>query len=155
MTNRQALRASLLAIFLIVTGIAVAAPPQALAAQRMTRNVHTPPPGSVERKAILDAMRLKIKELHGLDVVFAVKTMNVSGGWAWVHTLPRSADGLSRYEDFSALLHNDNGRWRVDEIACTEPDNPDCIGNPGYFRKLAHRFPCVPSSIFPTARSFR
>ncbi|UWX58385.1 hypothetical protein NY406_03725 [Chlorobaculum sp. MV4-Y] len=155
MTNKKALRASLLAIFLIVTGIAVAAPPQALAAQRMTRNVHTPPPGSAERKAILDAMHLKIKELHGFDVVFAVKTMNVSGGWAWVHTLPQSRDGRDRYEDFSALLHNDNGKWRVDEIACTEPDNPDCIDNPGYFRKLAHRFPCAPSSIFPTASSIR
>ncbi|RXK82607.1 hypothetical protein EST62_10295 [Chlorobaculum sp. 24CR] len=118
-------------------------------------SVHTPQPGSAERKAILDSMRSKVKELHGLDVVFNVLTMNSSGGWAWVHTMPQSSDGRERYEDFAALLHNDNGRWQVDEIACTEPDNPDCLGHPGYFRGLARRFPGVPSSIFPTARYFR
>ncbi|MGC8774264.1 MAG: hypothetical protein ACP5R6_03235 [Chlorobaculum sp.] len=154
MTDKQALRVPLLALFLLVSVLS-AGPLQARSGQGITRNLHTPSPGSAERRAILDAMRLKIKELHGIDVIFVVKTMNVSGGWAWVHTLPRSVDGFFRYEDFSALLHNDGKQWLVDEIACTEPDNPDCIGSPGYFRKLAHRFPCVPSSIFPTARSFR
>jgi hypothetical protein len=155
MTNKKALRASLLLTFLTVTGIAVPASVQARMTQERISYVHTPQPGSVERKAILDAMRSKVKELHGLDVVFNVITMNVSGGWAWVHTMPQSRDGRNRYEDFAALLHNDNGQWQIDEIACTEPDNPDCIGNPGYFRKLLHRFPCVPSSIFPTASTFR
>lgn len=155
MANRQLLHAPVLALFLSVAALAVPASQHAIAAQRLTRAAHTPPPGSEERRAILEAMRLKIKELHGLDVVFVVKTMKVSGGWAWVHTLPRSADGRNRYEDFAALLHSYNGQWLVDDIACTEPDNPGCIGNPGYFRKLAHRFPCAPSSIFPTASSFR
>lgn len=151
----QALRTSLLVAFLTVAGIAVAAPLHARADQGISQNLHTPPPGSAERRAILDAMRLKIKELHGLDVVFVVKTMNVSGGWAWVHTMPRSKDGLSRYEDFFALLRREAGRWRIAEIPCTEPENPDCIDTPGYFRKLAKRFPGLPACILPEEASVR
>jgi hypothetical protein len=144
----QAFRVSLLVAFLAVAGIAVAAPLHARAVQGMTRNLHTPPPGSTERRAILDAMRMSIKELHSLDVVFVVKTMHVSGGWAWVHALPRSKDGKASYEDFYALLCREAGRWRIAEISCTEPVNPECIDSPDYFRRLARRFPGVPASIF-------
>jgi len=100
-------------------------------------------------------MRLKIKELHGLDVIFIVKAMRVSGGWAWVQTLPQSRDGRSRYEDFSALLRKTDGRWRVAEIACTEPDDPDCIDSAGYFRRLAGRFPEMPPCILPEESPIR
>lgn len=147
MAIKLALRTLLLALFL--TGLAVLAPSPVRAAQTIAQTPHTPPPGSVERKAILAAMRMKIKELHGLDVVFVVRAMNVSGGWAWVHTLPRSTDGLSRYEDFSALLHNESRGWRIAEIASAEPDNPD------YFTKLVRRFPSAPSSIFSEDASVR
>ena len=148
MTNRQLLRTPLLAVFLMVGGIAVTAPLQARPAQETVRTFHTPPPGSAERKAILDAIRMKIKELHGLDVIFVVETIHVSGRWAWVHALPRSKDGRSSYEDFYALLRKAKGEWRIAEIPCTEPDNPDCIDSPGYFRRLVRRFPGVPVSIF-------
>jgi hypothetical protein len=154
MTRRQFLRASLLAALLMLAGFA-AAPPYAHTASRESRRLHTPPPGSEERRAILDAMRLKIKELHGLDVVFVVKEMHVSGGWAWVHTMPRSKDGYSSYEDFYALLRNVNARWRIAEIPCTEPENPECIDSPGYFKRLARRFPGVPASIFRECASDR
>jgi hypothetical protein len=106
---------------------------------------HTPPPGSAERRLVLDVMRAKVAELHDLDVVFVVKKMEISKGWAWVHTLPRSRDGLSRYEDFFALLHNANGKWRIAEIPCTEPDNPDCVYSPDFFRRLRLRFPAMPA----------
>jgi len=154
MTRRQILRAPLLAALLMLGGFA-AAPPFARAAQCETRRLHTPPPGSAERRAILDAMRMKIKELHGLDVVFVVKEMNVSGGWAWVHTMPRSKDGRASYEDFYSLLRNVNARWRIAEIPCTEPENPECIDSPGYFRRLARRFPGAPSTIFLEADAVR
>ncbi|NTW53439.1 MAG: hypothetical protein HGB15_01470 [Chlorobaculum sp.] len=117
--------------------------------------LHTPQPGSAERRAILDAMRCKIKKLHGLDVIFVVETMKVSGGWAWVHTMPRSKDGNASYEDFYALLHTLKGEWKIAEIPCTEPDNPDCIDSPGYFRKLVRRFPGLPASILPEEPSVR
>jgi hypothetical protein len=111
--------------------------------------VYTPFPGSMERREILDAVRLKVRELHELDVIFVVKTMKVCNGWAWVHSLPRSKDGSGRYEDFYALLQKKQGRWVIAEIPCTEPDNPDCMDNPGYFRKLAGRFPGLPSAVLP------
>lgn len=148
MTNRLALRTLLLAVFLTAVGIAIAAPLQARQAQETVRAHHTPLPGSAERRAILDAMRMKIKELHGLDVIFVVKTINVSSRWAWAHTLPRSKDGRASYEDFYALLRKVNGRWRIAEIPCTEPGNPECIDSSGYFRTLVRRFPGLPSSIF-------
>jgi len=115
-------------------------------------SVLTPAPASAERREILDAMRLKIRELHELDVVFVVKTMNVSRGWAWVHTLPQSGDGKERYEDFYALLRKKQGRWAIIEIPCTEPDTPDCLDSPGYFRKLARKYPGIPRAILPLDR---
>ncbi len=115
-------------------------------------SVHTPAPASVERREILDAMRLKIRKLHELDVVFVVKTMNVGRGWAWVHTQPQSVDGKGKYEDFYALLHKKQGRWAIVEIPCTEPENPDCLDSPGYFSKLARKYPGIPRAILPGNR---
>jgi hypothetical protein len=111
--------------------------------------VYTPAPGTAERRAILDAMRLEVKALHQLDVVFVVVSMKACNGWAFAHTRPRSGDGSSRYEDFLALLHRVKGTWWVVEIPCTEEDNPDCIGSPGYLTKLVARFPGLPPGILP------
>ncbi|NTW82316.1 MAG: hypothetical protein HGB36_02990 [Chlorobiaceae bacterium] len=147
MTNRKAHLSALFVAFLTVGCIAGSL--QASPVQGKIRNVHTPQLGSMERKEIVDVMRMKIKELHELDVIFIVKSMNVSRGWAWVHTLPRSKDGRGSYEDFYALLHKVKGRWKIAEIPCTETDNPECLDNPDYFRKLVRRFPGMPSSIFP------
>lgn len=109
----------------------------------------TPAPASALRKAVLDALRQEIKRLHGLDVVFVVRHLKVKGGWAWAHTQPRSPDGSNRFEDVSALLELRNGAWRVAEIPCTEPGNPDCLNGPEYFVGLRARFPGVPTDIFP------
>jgi len=106
-------------------------------------------PGSPVRKAVLDALRKEMKRLHGVDMVFVVKYMKVKKGWSWVHTLPQSQDGRSHYEDVSALLHRKDGMWEVAELACTEEENPECIGDPSYFAKLKERFPKVPEEILP------
>jgi|GEM_PF-305342 len=148
--NRHPCRFLLLVV--LVTGIAIAGPAHFRDAFGKGDKVCTPAPGSMERRAILDAMRITIKELHQLDVIFIVRRMNVSRGWAWVHTMPRSKDGSSMYEDFYALLHKENGHWTIAEIPCTEPDNPECLDSPGYFRKLAHRFPDMPPFILPVGR---
>ena len=108
---------------------------------------YTPQPGTAERKAILDALRVWVKRGHDPDVIFVVKHLKVKNGYAWVHTLPRSKDGSSRYEDLSALLKKDQGLWSVVEIPCGEVDNPDCIGDPGYFDGLNQRFPDMPDDI--------
>jgi hypothetical protein len=110
---------------------------------------YTPQPGSAERKAILDALRMWVEQQHHLDVVFVVRHLKVKNGYAWVHTLPQSKDGSSRYEDISALLEKGQGRWEVAEVPCAEEDNPDCIGDPGYFDGLKQRFPEMPEDILP------
>jgi len=110
---------------------------------------YTPQPGSAERKAILDALRRWVKQQHHMDVIFVVRHLKVKNGYAWVHTLPQSKDGSSRYEDISALLKKDLGRWEVAEIPCAEEDNPDCIGDPAYFDGLKQRFPEMPEDILP------
>lgn len=114
------------------------------------KKVYTPPPGSAERRILLEVMRRKVLELSRLDVLFVVKEMNLNSGWAWVHTLPQSKDGAGRYEDFIAILQKKNGRWRIAEIPCTEPDNADCLDSPNYVRHLRKRFPDMPTIILPS-----
>lgn len=106
-------------------------------------------PGSLVRKAILDALRQEMKRFHEMDMVFIVTYMKVKNGWSWVHTLPQSPDGRNHYEDVSALLHRKDGIWKVAELACTEEENPECLGDPSYFTKLKERFPKVPEEILP------
>jgi len=140
------------AVFILITGIARADIFFFRDASGKTRSgeVFTPAPGSVERKAILDVMRMKVRELHELDVVFVVKSMKVCQGWAWVHTQPRSEDGNSRYEDFYALLQRVKGTWTIVEIPCTEPEDPECMDSPGYFGKISSRFAGLPAVILPS-----
>jgi hypothetical protein len=98
---------------------------------------------------ILDALRHEVKRIHGLDVVFVVRSLKVKDGWAWAHTLLRSPDASSRYEDVSALLQLQDGAWTVVEIPCGEEENPDCLSGPEYFSRLQGRFPGAPTVIFP------
>ncbi len=105
--------------------------------------------GSPMRRAVLDALRQKMKRLSGLNMVFVVKYLKVKKGWAWVHTLPQSSDGKNHYEDVSALLHLKNDTWEIAELACTEEKNPKCLSNPNYFLELKKRFPKVPDEILP------
>ena len=110
---------------------------------------YTPPPGSAERKAMLDLLREWIKNHHYVDVIFVVRHLKVKDGHAWVTAMPRSKDGANMYEDISALLKKDKGLWEIAEIPCAEEDNPDCIGDPGYFDGLKQRFPELPEDILP------
>lgn len=102
-----------------------------------------------ERKAILDAVRQEIKRLHGLEMVFVVRHLEVRNGWAWFHALPQSRDGKSHYDDIAALLHKNEGRWQIMEMPCTEEDNPDCLGDPEFFSQLRRRFKDIPPAILP------
>lgn len=127
----------------------------ALAALCLCTSLHaadsilTPPPGTPMRKAVLDALRLEVKRIHGLDVVFVVRHLKVKDGWAWAHTLPQSPDGGRQYEDVSALLQLQDDVWTVVEIPCREEENPDCLTGPEYVLRLQERFPSVPLEIFP------
>jgi len=109
----------------------------------------TPPVGSSERKAIVNTLRQEVKTLHDLDVRFVITHLKVMDDWAWIQARPQSPDGKNRYEDIAALLHKSNGAWRIREIPCSEPGNPDCLGDTDYFKRLQLRFPEAPREIFP------
>ncbi len=130
---------------------AIGAPlPAVWAAEQPGSAVHTPPPGSPERQAILDALRFMMHELHGMELIFVVRHLKVKGNWAWLEVEPRSPDGRSRFEGVCALLKYGPGHWEVAELASTEEDSP--LWRPGYARSLKARFPGLPLEIFPASR---
>ena len=103
---------------------------------------HTPTNGSVERKAILDAMRLR-GDNH--KQVFVVRHLKVSEDWAWVTVDPKSADGAQQYEPESALLRRTGSRWRVVDQPCGEEG---CDEHKELLRIRA-KYRAAPAAIFP------
>jgi hypothetical protein len=134
---------------LIKIGVVLASVILSTSASESADEVHTPKPGTAERKAILAPLRESVSRLHHLDVVFVIRKLSVSRGWAWIQTSPQAKDGRPMYEDVAALLRKVSGRWTVLEIPCTEPDNPACLGESGYVAGLEMRFPGVPMVILP------
>jgi hypothetical protein len=117
---------------------------------KRTNELYTPQAGDAERKAILDILGKELKSWSGLDVIFVVKYLEISNGWGWLHALPRSADGLSNYEDVSGLLQKTKGQWKLVETRPGEcADDPDCFDDKRYFKNLEARFPLVPQDILP------
>jgi len=107
-------------------------------------------PDSPERRAILYSLREEMSGSAGLDLVFEVKYLKTKNGWAWIHVLPRTQDGLTNFEDLSGLLQETKGRWKLVETRSGEcGDDPDCYDDDQYFRSLKTKFPSAPSEIFP------
>lgn len=96
---------------------------------------------------VLEALQAEILRNLGIASVLQVEHLKILGDWAWAHVLPRSPDGQQHYEDISALLRKADGRWRVEEIACTEADDPACLGNQGFTSGLKSRFPGLPLDL--------
>ena len=112
--------------------------PLILAANALAQNVYTPEPGSVERKAVLDALRIPVERTLKQKIVFAAETFNVHGNWAYLDGAPQTPSGNrpdyagTAYEEavesgafdhnFFALLRKTSGRWRVVKyaIGCTD-----------------------------------
>ena len=108
---------------------------------------HTPKPGSAERQAILDALR-------GTDQVqFKVHYLKVHRGWAWVDVTPLGKDGKAVAEGGPALLHQEQGAWKVMDLSKVPEDPNDPLGaedaSPGFVRNVMKTFPGVPADIFP------
>jgi hypothetical protein len=53
----------------------------------------TPPPASAERGAVLDAARVPVEKDLGQAIIFQVKTLRVTPNWAFLHGIPKLADG--------------------------------------------------------------
>jgi hypothetical protein len=100
--------------------------------------VHTPEKGSVERKAILDALRIPIERELKQPIVFAANNFNVLDNWAFIGGEPQLPGGgkpdyrRTPYQravaadmfdnNFFAILKRTAGRWRVVtyRIGCTD-----------------------------------
>jgi hypothetical protein len=90
---------------------------------------YTPEKGSLERKAITDALRVPVEKKLKQKVVFNVDHLMVQDDWAFMLGAPRKPNGekpdysktsyaeaqrLGMFDDnISALLHKVRGRWTV------------------------------------------
>ena len=98
----------------VVVGLSIATPAAAQA-------VHTPGPGSAERRAILDAVRAPLVQHVGGQVEFVVQELRVGGGWAYLRAQPQRPGGGSipadEYMDGNityAMLQQQGGRWVIE-----------------------------------------
>jgi len=88
------------------------------------------------------------------DVVFQVNYLKVHSGWAWVDTTPLDKSGRATAEGGPNLLHQENGGWKVMNLARVPEDPDDPLGaqdpSPAYIRNVIKTFPGVPKDIFPS-----
>ena len=94
---------------------------------------HTPAPGSAERKAIMDALRVPAEKDLGQQVIFNVDKLNVVGDWAYARVSPTRPNGdeidfaRTKYREAveagafdaqgEALLRRTGDKWKVLEWA--------------------------------------
>jgi hypothetical protein len=90
---------------------------------------YTPKTGSVERKAIMDALRVPVQRELKQPVIFKVDHLKVLQGWAFMRGVPKRPDGGSvsykgtpyqealeagAFDDWiCALLQKREGKWQV------------------------------------------
>ena len=83
--------------------------------------IHTPKPGTQERAAIMNALRVPVTKYHkGKRVTFTqVDEFRVGGGWAHLGCVPVDDKGRQLGDRelpyLTALLHLEKGQWRVKE----------------------------------------
>jgi hypothetical protein len=110
---------------------------------------YTPPRESDERTALFVSLREYMDPSKMLRLNFIVQDLKVNNGWAWVFAMPQSRDGEIQYAPVYALLHHQEGSWKVKAYTRTEKGKRDFLSATGYLKKLKKRFPEAPSDIFP------
>ncbi len=101
---------------------------------------HVPEKGSVERKAILDALRVPVEKQLKQPVVFKIEHLKVQDNWAFLTGRPQSSDGSAidysntvyhdavdsgAFDDgIVALLRQVNGKWKVVQYVIGATDVP-------------------------------
>jgi len=104
------------------------------------QKAYTPEKGSVERKAIMDSLRVPVEKKLKQAVIFKIDHLKVQNGWAFMQGVPRTPEGKAIdyketiYQDaleagafddsVVALLHNVNGKWRVVQYVIGATDVP-------------------------------
>lgn len=119
---------------------------------------HTPLPGSVERKAIADAMRKVVRTAFGeadADFIFVFRTLRVEDGWAWAEAEPQRTGGASgQFDSVSFLLRNSSGTWKVvaslpDEVVSAS--DPDAARRAWLKKSLPAKHRGLPKGLVPAA----
>jgi uncharacterized protein YceK len=107
---------------------------------------HTPPEGSAERNAILQAVHHALARQGRKNLVLIVPHLNVHNGWAWIQVNPQSADGTQHYESQSGLLQEKTtNKWTLLEWMPAE----EGTDYKKYFKNLKAKYPSAPPDIFP------
>src|SRR6476469_3720642 len=116
-----------------------------LASCASVNTVHTPPDGSAERNAILQAVHHSLARQGRKNLVLVVSYLKVHNGWAWIQVNPQSANGSQHYESQSGLLQETTNKWTLLEWMPAE-EGTDYAK---YFQKLKAKYPSAPHDIFP------
>ncbi len=100
--------------------------------------LHSPPKGSPERKAIMDALRLPVEKELKQKLTFVTHRLKVQDGWAFLSGRPQQLSGkpvdysITKHAEMVAegmfddgivaLLRKKGNAWRVVvyEIGCTD-----------------------------------
>ena len=64
-----------------------------ISANAFAQGAYTPKPGSAEREAIMDALRVRAKKDLGHTVIFKVDQLRVVGDWAFARVSPTLPNG--------------------------------------------------------------
>lgn len=109
-----------------------------LSAAAFAQKVYTPAKGSVERTAILAALRVPIEKELKQKIQFSIDKFNSNGTWAFIGGEPQNMSGGkpdykgTEYQEaidadmfdnnFFALLKKSGGKWKVitSAIGCTD-----------------------------------
>ncbi|PYJ24034.1 MAG: hypothetical protein DME99_00860 [Verrucomicrobia bacterium] len=106
---------------------------------------HTPPDGSAERNAILQATQRALARQGRKNLVLVVPYLKVHNGWAWIQVNPQSANGTQHYEPQSGLLQEKTNKWTLLEWMPAE----EGTDYKKYFKNLKAKYPSAPPDIFP------
>jgi hypothetical protein len=116
-----------------------------LASCASVNTAHTPPDGSAERNAILQAVQHALARQGRKNLVLNVSYLKVHNEWAWIQVNPQSADGRQHYESQSGLLQQTSNKWKLLEWMPAE-EGTDYTK---YFNNLKAKYPSAPPDIFP------
>jgi uncharacterized protein YceK len=126
-------------------GTAILATSLLLSGCASVNTAHTPPEGSAERNAIIQATQHALARQRRKNLVLVVPYMKVHNGWAWIQVNPQSADGKQRYESQSGLLQQTTKGWTLLEWMPAE----EGTDYKKYFNNLKAKYPAAPADIFP------
>ena len=116
-----------------------------LASCASVNTAHTPPDGSAERNAIIQAVHRALARQGRKNLVLVVPYLKVHNDWAWIQVNPQSADGRQHYESQSGLLQQTATKWTLLEWMPAE----EGTDYKNYFQKLKAKYPAAPADIFP------